>query len=161
MLDDTHNERHAFTLRAIAYRTGVQALKDILRQPIMKAVYRVIVYHWDRRALDMVLTLHRAGADEAALTIVYDGLPHINPIRHAMPLEQYEAFVLALHRLHFDKLKDQPRLPEYGADLWMIERAAGTFIRGVIVAPDHAQGAYAELVAVIRQYMPEVMREIQ
>jgi hypothetical protein len=160
MIDDTHNERHAFTLRAIAHRVGAPSLKDIVRQPAVRAAYQVIVYHWDRRALDVVATVRRAGAEEATLTLVYDGLPHLRPIRHALSLERYNGFVLALSRLHFDKLKDQPRMPGYGTDLWMIERAAGTFLKSVIVAPEVAQGDHARLAGVIRTYLPEVLREI-
>jgi hypothetical protein len=51
-------------------------------------------------------------------------------------------------------------MPLYGLDFWMIERASGSFVRGVIVAPQTAQGAHAKLVEAIRTYLPEALRMV-
>lgn len=133
--DDTHHERLAFTLRLVAERAHAEPIKQIMRQPTVKGLYRVSIHYHDLRALDVVATVLRRGVTEATLTLSYDGLPHLKPIIHALSLERYNAFALALQKLHFDKLKDQPRLPQYGADVWMVERAASTFIHGLLLSP--------------------------
>ncbi len=157
--DDTHNERMAFTLRAMIERVGVEPLRQLARLPAMRAVYRVAIYYHDRRARDMVATLCRT-RDEITLTLAYDGLFHLKSLVYPTPLARYEGFTLALQKLHFDKLNDQPRLPQYGADLWLVERAAGTFNKSVIVAPGSAEGAYHELVNIIQTHLPETQREV-
>ena len=157
--DDTHNERIAFMLRAVAERLQAEPLQRIARQIELRAAYRVTVYHHDRRARDCVATLCRT-RDEITLTLVYDGLFHLKPIVHPVSPERYEAFTLALQKLHFDTLKDQPRLPQYGLDFWLVERAAGTFTKSVIVAPAIAEGVYKVLVSIIQTYLPETQREV-
>ncbi|MBZ0295820.1 MAG: hypothetical protein K8L99_24895 [Anaerolineae bacterium] len=161
MIDDTHNERHAFTLRAVADRAGVQPIKHLMRQPGMSAIYRLTIYYHDRRARDTVATLSYVIGQEITLAVAYDGLFHHKSILHRISSERYQDFVLALRKPRFDKLPDQPYLPNYGSDLWMIERAAGSFIKGVIVAPQTAADDYAQLCAVIQTYLPEAFREVK
>ncbi len=159
-LDDTHHERLAFTLRMIAEQMHIEPIKQIMRQPTLKALYRVTIHYHDLRALDVVATLLRRGATEATLTLHYDGLTHLKPIIYEMSLERYNGFALALQKLHFDKLKDQPRLPQYGADIWMVERAASTYIHGLLLSPQTADGDYRELVSVIETHLPEILKEV-
>lgn len=156
----SHPEQQAYTLRAIAEYLGLEPLKRIARQPGVRAVYRVTIYHHDRRALDSVATLRRDGANQSVLSLVYEGMFHSRPLTHIISLERYEAFTLATQKLHFDHMADQPGMPLYGLDFWMIERAAGTFVKSVIVAPQIATGKYAELIAIIKTHLPEALREI-
>jgi hypothetical protein len=74
---------------------------------------------------------------------------------------RYEAFINTLDTLRFDRLPDQPGIPSYGADLWLLERAAGSFSTSLMLAPERASGVYASLVALIRARLPEAIREIQ
>jgi hypothetical protein len=159
-MTDSHTEQHAYTLRAIAEYLRLEPLKRIARQPGVRSVYRVTIYHHDRRALDSVATLCRERENQATLSLNYEGVFHLKPLIHNIPPERYEAFTLALQKLHFDHLADQPGMPLYGLDFWMIERAAGTFVKSIIVAPQTANGVYAELVAIIKTHLPEALREI-
>jgi len=159
-MTDSHPEQQAYTLRAIAEYMGLDPLKRIVRQPGVRAVYRVTIYHHDRRALDSVATLRRDTLNEAVLSLVYEGMFHSKPLIHIIPAERYEVFTLALQKLHFDHIADQPGIPLYGLDFWMIERAAGTFVKSVIVAPQTANGIHAELVATLKTHLPEALREI-
>ncbi len=62
----------------------------------------------------------------------------------------------------FDHLPDQPDLPGYDAtDLWLVERAAGTFAHSVIVAPDLARDQYARLVNAVKHGLPAVLRQVK
>lgn len=161
MVDDTHNERHAFILRAVVDRAGAPPIKQLMRQPGMSAVYRLTIYYHDRRARDTIATLCYATGQAITLAVAYHGLFHHKPIMHQISNQRYQDFTLALRKLHFDKLADQPRLPNYGSDLWMMERAAGSFIKGVIVAPQTAADTYAQLCNMIQSYLPEAFREVQ
>jgi hypothetical protein len=159
-MTDSHPEQQAYTLRAIADYLGLEPLKRIARRPGVRAVYRVTIYHHDRRALDSVATLHRDSPNQAILSLVYEGMFHSKPLIHNISPERYEAFMLALQKHHFDHMPDQPGMPLYGLDFWMIERAAGTFVKSVIVAPHTANGLHAELVTTIKTHLPEALREI-
>jgi hypothetical protein len=159
-MTNSRPEQQAYTLRAIAEYLGLDPLKRIVRQPGVRAVYRVTIYHHDRRALDSVATLRRDSLNQSELSLVYEGMFHSKPLIHMIAFERYEAFALALQKHHFDHMADQPGMPLYGLDFWMIERGAGTFVKGVIVAPQTASGIYAELVATLKTYLPEALREI-
>jgi hypothetical protein len=84
------------------------------------------------------------------------------PLRYHLDDERYHQWVSALQGLRFDQLPDQPDLPPYDSlDVWLIERAAGTFYHGVILAPATAQDIYARLVNAVKHGVPEVLREVK
>lgn len=153
-------EYHAHLLRSIGDQMKLPPLDQIAHQPGISAAYRLTVRYHDRRAVDSVATLRR-WRDRAALEIVYLGLFDHRPL--ALPIEpaRVEALTLALGQLRFDRLKDQPELPPYGVDLWLLERSAAGFYRGVILAPPLAQGVYAGLAAAVRAHLPEALREVR
>ena len=157
---DSHTEQQAFLLRAISERLKLEPVKQIIKQPGMRAVYRVTIDYHDRRALDSVATLYDRRGSEPVLDIVYRRLFGERPISHPIAQQRYEHFTRALQKLRFDHLKDQPGMPVYGLDFWMIERAAGAFVKNIIVAPAVAEGVHAELVHIIKTYLPEALREI-
>lgn len=95
-----------------------------------------------------------------ALEVRYEGLRHLRPVRCALTLDRLTALLLAWQRAGFDRLRDQPGLPLHGVDLWLLERAAGTFVHSVIVAPQTAAGQHAALVAAVRERLPEALREV-
>ena len=157
---DSRTVQQAFLLRSIAERLGQEPVKRLIKMPGMCAVYRIIVYYHDRRALDSVATLCDMVRHDPELTLVYRGIFSERPIKHTLPGRRYENFTQALQQVRFDHLKDQPGLPVSGADFWMIERAAGTYVHSVIVAPAIATGDHAELVRAIQHYLPEALRMI-
>lgn len=154
-----HTERHAALLRDIAETLGLPPVRALARGPSVRAVYRVTVRHADRRALDVVTTAVRDSAG-ASLTISYEGLRHLPPLRHSIAPERFTALALAWQRAGFDRLYDQPGLPLHELDLWLLERAAGTFVHSVIVGPAAAKNSYAMLVDAVRIHLPEALREI-
>lgn len=152
---------HAPTLRAIIEHAGVEPLADIAARPGVRAVYRLTAHYHDGRARDSVSTLvYRTGRGvqlETVIRVTFGGKPLVHPI----PLGRYERLVAALHAVRFDDLADQPGLPPYGADLWLLERAAGSFSKSLILAPDRAEGAHLALVNALRTDLPEALREVR
>jgi hypothetical protein len=75
-----------------------------------------------------------------------------------IPLVRYQDLLLALRRARFDTLDDEDDLPYLGVDLWLIERAAGSFYHDIVVCPTNAKGHHREIVLALRQYLPEAVR---
>lgn len=152
---------HLPTLRAIIDDLQVPDLKDIARQPGVSGVYRLTVFHHDGRARDTVSTLiHRPSSGnrlETVVRLMFGGKPLVYNVSPA----RYEHFVGVLSSVRFDALRDQPDLPPYGVDLWLLERAAGSFVKSVVLAPERADGDYAALVSAIRADLPEALREVR
>ncbi|MBE0689597.1 MAG: hypothetical protein IH587_05685 [Anaerolineae bacterium] len=153
--------QHAARLRAIADHVGQPGLAALGRSPGVQAVYRVTIYYFDRRACHVLGTLTKAPLASEQLVIHFEGALGHKPLTYPMTAERMEAFVRALATIDFDHLPDQPNLPTYAtSDLWFIERAAGVFSHSLIVAPALAEGVYTALVDAVREYLPEILREI-
>ncbi len=154
-----HTERQAALLRAVAQRLDQPPVRQLARAPGVRAVYRVTAHYDDRRALDTVVTVRRDSAG-AALTVCYEGLSHLRPAARRLTQERCAALAAAWQRAGFDRLYDQPGVTRRGLDLWLLERAAGTFVHSVIVAPQAAVDGWAALVEAVRLHLPEALREI-
>jgi hypothetical protein len=151
---------HAPTLLAIAARCGLPTVAALARRPGMRGVYRVTVSYYDRRAKDSVTTLTQPGLTPH-LELVFDGAIG-KPLQHTFAPERLRAFADALFSVGFDTLKDAPNLPAPGkGDVWLIERAAGSFAHGILLAPDGATGPYARLVNAVRHGLPEALRRVE
>jgi hypothetical protein len=147
-------------LRAVADTLRLLTVAQIARQPGVIAVYRVTALYFDGRASSSVGTLKRIGSG-AVLELVYGRALGSKPLLKTLPLSRCTGFAGALATCGFDKLPDQPNLPERAsADLWLIERAAGSFVRSVIVAPALAAGAHRALVEAVQTHLPDVLREL-
>ncbi|MDX1993642.1 MAG: hypothetical protein SF029_14735 [bacterium] len=153
-------ERYASVLREIAERASLKPVKEIALLPGMKAVYRVTLHYFDFRASDSVVTVCCGRSNDALSEAVYVGRFGNRPLTRTLGTRDYENFVRTIMSLSFDKLPDQQHIPVYGADVCMVERAAGTFVKGVIFAPQKAEGHYHTLFAAIKTYLPEALREM-
>lgn len=152
---------HLPALRGIAEALRLEPVAQIARQPGVQAVYRITVHYFDGRASNSVATLRRdvmGIALELQFQRALSGKPLLPPISP----ERYDTFVKALHGLGFDRLSDQPDLPMYNStDVWLVERAAGSFAHSVIIAPELARDAYARLTNAIRNGLPEALRMVK
>ncbi len=164
-------QHHIYTLRQVAEHVGALPLKVVVREPTVRAVYRVTVVYSDRRACDSVATLtwrtetqpERLAATaqtDALLSIAFRGAFGHQPLQYVIPAARYQALALALQHLQFDKLADQTNIPFFGADLWLVERGAGSFLKSVLLSPQAPPAEYAGLVDTLRQQLPEAFREI-
>ncbi len=154
-------EIQASLLRAVADQCGLPSLRQVAQQPGVRAVYRLTIRYHDRRASDSIATLKRIGSDGALLEIVYRGLFNHKPLLFQIEQIRYDAWVAALHQLHFDTLPDQPDIPSHGLDLWLLERAAGSFVKNVVLAPALATGTYAALIQTLHARLPESLQELK
>ncbi|NDJ60144.1 MAG: hypothetical protein GYB67_03415 [Chloroflexi bacterium] len=149
-------------LRAVAESLHLPKITAVAREPGMQAVYRITIHYYDRRFCDSVGTLRHKLTTGAALTMHYQRALSDKPLTHTLLPRRCQEWAHTLQRLRFDSLPDQPGLPDYDAtDLWLIERAAGSFTKSVIVAPDLATGGHADLVAAVRAHLPETLRAVK
>jgi hypothetical protein len=150
-------------LRLIALRLGVSELETCARQPDIIEAIRVTIQYHDGRYLDQLSTLTKMRGPKVSVRLnaayrrnndkplVYD---------FAIDLTKFETTSLALRKLNFDKLDDPVDIPWLGADLWLVERASGTFHHDLIIAPDSASGVYAEIVGLLRANFPQAVRTL-
>ncbi len=151
-------------LRFIAVRLALPDLAQVVREPGVSEAYRVTIQYQAGQHPDQVATLAfmQSGGGSVSLTVYYrreDDRPLIlTPI---LPLERCRAFAAALRALAFDRLDDMPELPWHGADIWLIERASGSFHHDVLLSPDAASGVHLQIVTLLRGQAREMVRAIQ
>jgi hypothetical protein len=148
-------------LRFIATRLQVADLPIVVRQPGAGEALRITIQYHDARHPDQIGTLIKTLTGGATLTVIYRRA-ETTPLTMMYEFEaaRYQALGAGLRRLSFDKLDDAPDTPWFGADLWLVERAAGTFHHDVIIAPATAVGAYSEIVTLFQTIAREVIRTI-
>lgn len=152
-------------LRAIADQLGLKPVTEIARAPGVQEVYRITVQYFDGRACNSVATLRRQTGGVVIETAYQRALAR-KRITHTVNEERYREFAQAVKSLHFDRMRDQPNLPAYNTtDLWLFERAAGTFTHSVILAPELAPplttDTYGRLVNAVRNGLPEALRMVK
>jgi hypothetical protein len=148
-------------LYGIVFRCGVTDLKELAKQPTYKALHRVVVYYADQRARHAVATLYdERGHTDKRLEVVYEGFNQHKPFVFTLKAARYEQWITALAQAQFDQLSDQPAPPDKLHSLWLLERAAGSFYKNVLLSPQHTPPPYSILVNAIDGYLPEALREI-
>ncbi|MDZ4669299.1 MAG: hypothetical protein SH821_00375 [Phototrophicales bacterium] len=152
-------EHYIGFLRGISERCGLLSVKQLADVHSVKAVYRVTVYHPDRRTSDVMVTLKR-GATQNILEAVYVGQFDNKPLTRTWTDAQFEAFIQAVRPSAFDKLVDQRDMPLVGADLCLFERGGGSFIKAVLFAIPAQDPIYMRLLTIIQTFMPEALRQI-
>ncbi len=155
--------RRADLLRLIEFRLNVPTIEQAARTPGSSEAFRVIVQCHDPHQPNRVatLTLGQIGGGSAHLSVCY-----LRPDSRALILtpaithDRARAFVAGFRLLDFDRLDDMPDLPWHGVDLWLIERAAGTFRHDIVLAPATARGIYSKLAALVNEHLPEIARKV-
>lgn len=150
----------ASLLTTITEQLKLPPIGKLALQPGVRAVYRLTIRYHDRRAHDSVATVIRTGREGAGLEVVFRGRFEQKPLRFQVSQADYEGLAKGFQEVNFDKLGDQPHLKSYGADLWLWERAAGTFQKGVVLAPVEAEGVYWRLVRLAWTHVPEAVRVV-
>ena len=155
--------RRSDALRFVATRLMLPTINEVVRTPGIGEAYRITVQYHDGRAPEQVatLTIGQAQAGRAELTVRYRRLDTapltLTPL---IAVERARALASGLRTLGFDRLDDMPDLPWHGADLWLIERAVGNFVRDVVLAPQSATQVYATLVGLVNTYLHEAIRPL-
>lgn len=152
--------RRADPMRLIAARLGQDELQKITSNPAINEAVRVSIhYHDGEQAPNSVATLQRGHGDNCELQLLYDKSPRMAKLKLSIPSTRYQALLVALRRARFDALDDEEDLPYFGVDLWLIERAAGSFYHDIVVCPTSAKGHHREIVLALRQHLPEAVRK--
>ncbi len=152
--------RRADPIRLIALRLRQDELRNLTRSPLISEAFRVTIEYHDGRFPNQVATLTRGHGTGAALKVVYDKpgkeVFFTYPVEH----ERFQELNAALRRLKFDSLDDQPDVPFFGVDLWLVERASGSFYHDVVLSPESARGFYRELILTIHRLLKPAVRTI-
>jgi hypothetical protein len=152
--------RRADPIRLIALRLRQDELRNVTRRPTVSEAFRVTIEYHDGRFPNQVATLTRGHAAGAMLKVVYDKPGKEVYFDYTIEPERYQALMTALRRIKFDRLDDQPDVPFFGVDLWLVERASGSYYHDVVMSPDSARGFYRELLLAIQQHLKEAVRTI-
>jgi hypothetical protein len=155
-------QRRAAPLRFIAVRLALPELETVVRQPGIDEALRLTVQYHDGRHPDQVATLTKMQTTGPLKLTVNYRRANDKPLAldYTIEPERYSILNAALRKLGFDKLDDLPDIPWYGADLWLVERAAGSFHHDLIIALENAAGPHAEIVRLIRENLREAVRAI-
>lgn len=152
--------RRADPIRLIALRLRQNELRTVTQQPTVNEAFRVTIQYADPQFPNQVATLTRGHGGTASLTVIYDKPGKQVYFTYPVEAARFQDFLAALRRAKFDHLDDQPDVPYFGVDLWLVERASGSFYHDVVMSPDSARGFYRELLLAIRQYLREAVRSI-
>ncbi len=152
--------RRADPIRLIATRLRQEELREITRRPGVNEAFRVTIQYHDGRHPNQVATLTRGHGGACSLLVVYDKPNKDVRFTYEVEADRYTALLRALRRLKFDTLDDQPDVPYLGVDLWLVERASGSFYHDIVLSPEDARGFFRELILAIREHLPEALRPI-
>jgi hypothetical protein len=125
-----------------------------------------VQYHDGRHPDQVTTVIFRQGGAGVEVSVHYRRTKADKPLvlMPKIPIERCKEFAAALRALKFDTLDDQDGIPWFGADLWMIERASGSFYHDIVIAPDSAQntkaGDHAAIIGLIRELLREAVRPI-
>jgi len=148
-------------LRLIALRLAVPELESVAREATVIEAYRLTIHYHDARHSDQVATLTRRRNEQTAhLNVAYRKAEKPFAFDFRLPLERVTALAAGLRQLGFDGLDDMPNIPWFGADLWLLERAAGSYHHDLILAPSTATGPYAALAALVSEQLPQAVRAL-
>ncbi|MEO0562505.1 MAG: hypothetical protein AAF125_10340 [Chloroflexota bacterium] len=148
-----------YLLQSLLAEFNLPTTRDLAQAPGVRAVIRVTCHYPHLTPPNSVATLTDALTQDPMLTVAYEGNPNAKQSKPANPAA-VKSLTAALSRLRFDKLDDQPGIPASDCVLWLVERAAGGFIKGVLLAPDHAESDHAQLVTHLQNHLPTAINPL-
>ncbi|MCU0511566.1 MAG: hypothetical protein MUE40_03255 [Anaerolineae bacterium] len=152
---------HTPFMQSIVENAGVPAVKTLAAQPGCQGIWRIVVYYARGQARASVATLHQArGSAAARLEVVYAGFRDHRPLCYPIPAERVAALLLAGQQAGFDTLPDGREPAGLFRTLWLVERAAGSFYRAVMLSPHEPVMPYSRLINAIDACIPEAIREM-
>lgn len=152
--------RRADPIRLIALRLRQDELRNLTRLPGVNEACRITIQYAETTHPNQVATLTRGHSGACALRVVYDRPNKDVYFTYTISAERYRALLTALRHVKFDSMDDQPEVPYFGVDLWLVERASGSFYHDVVLSPESARGHYRELVLALRQHLKEAVRPV-
>ena len=144
----------------LASQLGLPDLQRAASAAGVMSILQVSAYYAERRVRHSVARVSMYQTGEIELRVVFQGVSLAEPLRLVVERERMELLDDVLLRVRFDKLSDQPGLSYAERSVWLIQRAAGSHVHGIMVAPDRPEAPYSTLVNAIDAYLPEAIREI-
>ena len=144
----------------LASQLGLPELGQAAGAAGVMSVLQVSAYYAERRVRHSVARAIEYQTGEIELQIVFQGVSLKAPLRLQVERQKMEQLDDALLRVKFDKLGDQPGLSYAERSLWLVQRAAGTHVHGILVAPDRPETPFSTIVNAIDAYLPEAIREL-
>lgn len=149
--------RRADMLKVIAERLSQPSLRDVLKEPTVSEALRITILYQSSASPNSVATLRRGHGENCRLHLLYEKAPAPATFEFSIPLDHYKALLVALRRAKFDTL-DDAEVTSLTHDLWLIERAAGSFYHDVVLSPQEMRGHHREIVLALRENLPEALR---
>ena len=128
----------------LASQLGLPDLERAASQAGVMSILQVSAYYAERRVRHSVARVIEYQTGEIELRVVFQGVS-LDWATAAMAVERerMEKLEDALLRAKFQKLSDQPGLSYAERSLWLVQRAAGTHVHGIMVAPDRPLPPYS------------------
>ena len=144
----------------LAAKLAMPELQQAARAAGVMSVLEVAVYYAERRIRHSVARAIEYQTGEAALEIAFEGV-NLGK-RMVLPLDRQnlDALNAALLAVNFGRLGDQADLAYTDGPLWLIQRAAGAHVHGIIVAPERPEPPFSAIVNAIDAWLPEAIRQV-
>ncbi|MEM6282783.1 MAG: hypothetical protein AAF787_11360 [Chloroflexota bacterium] len=158
MGNSTYSYQH-YLLRSISTQFQLPDTPTIAQQPGIQSVFRVTCHYPGGDFPDSVATVVSSQVGQPTLTVHRNGSESNG--ENMLDRQAFEALTATLSTVKFDKLADQPDIPSTRANLWLIERAAGSFIKGVLLSPELATDDYQSLVFRLHELLPAAVEPLR
>lgn len=143
----------------LAERLGLPALQRAAADAGAISVLQISVYQ-RRQLRHSVARASEYQTGEIDMLLAYEGIRLAQPIRLPIERERMEKLQEALLSARFGKLGDHPELSRDEPCIWLVQRAAGSHIHSVMIAPDKPLLPWSAIVNAIDAYLPEAIREL-
>lgn len=140
-------------------RLGLSDLAAAARGSGVITALQVVVYQGRRplrHSVARVVETHLGAID---LLVAYEGVD-LSPLRMTLDRDQIEPLHKALDAARFSRLDDQAGLSRDDAPLWLVQRATGSHLHSVILAPDKPELPWSRIVNAIDACLPAALREL-
>ena len=144
----------------LANSLGLPDLTAVARGAGVMSALQVSAYYAERRVRHSVARAIEFHTGEVQLFVAYEGVSAGGPMTLTLERDRIEKLMAVLLDVKFAKLGDQPGISYNERSLWLVQRAAGTHVRGVMLAPDRPELPWSMLVNAIDNYLPEAIREV-
>lgn len=141
-------------------RLGLIELEAAARESGVITVLQVVVYQGRRQFRHSVARVVETHLGAIELVVAYEGVD-LSPLRMSLDRDQIEPLHKALDAARFSWLGDQQSLSSDDAPLWLVQRATGSHLHSVILAPDKPELPYSRIVNAIDACLPAaLLREL-
>jgi len=155
MLNSPYAYQH-YLLRSVSAQLHQMEIAQVALQPGVQSVYRVTCHYPHANLANSVATLVSSRTGAPTLTVTKD-MPGTRVETYTFDPTRFHMLTSAFSTVRFDKLEDQPDIPAQGVTLWLVERAAGSFRKSVLLSPELAGGVHQDLIYRLHEVLPQAV----